>query len=143
MKWKRSSILGKSIVGVAILPRHGVVVDRFQMVFQFVGSGELATAHQTRKHLALVALMIEIGVSLEAVLILESARHVLLLAGYAAVHALLRDGSVAKQVQAADRHLLQLLRVVAVGAGHEQRAVGGRAVLRRTGRVVHATRTVH
>ena len=142
-KWKRSSILGKSIVGVAILPRYGVIVNRFQMVFEFIGSGELATAYQTWEHLALVTLVIKIGVPLEAVLILESPRHVLLLAWDATVHAFLRDGSVAKQVQAADRHFLELLRVVAVGTSHEQSAVRGRAVLRRTSHVVQAARAVH
>jgi len=142
-KWKRSSILGNSIIGIAIFPRHGVIVNCFKMVFQFIGSGEFTTTHQTREHLALVTLVIEIGVPLEAVLILESPRHVLLLAWDATVHAFLRDGSVAKQVQAADRHFLELLRVVAVGTSHEQSAVRGRAVLRRTSHVVQAARAVH
>ena len=132
-KWKRSSILGEGIVGVAVLPRDGVIVHRLEMVFQLVRSRELATAHQTGKHLALVALVIEVSVPLEAILILERPRHVLLLAGDAAVHAFLRHGSVAEQVQAPDRHLLQLFRVVAVGAAHQQRAIRYRAVLRRTG----------
>jgi len=87
-------------------------VNGLEVVLEFVGSRKLASAHQARKHLALVAFVVEVGVPLEAVLVLERPRHVLLLAGDAAVHALLRDGSVAEEIQAPDRHLLQLLRVV-------------------------------
>lgn len=111
-KWKPWRILGQRVVGIAILARHGVVVNGLEVVLEFVGPWKLASAHQTWKHFALVAFVVEVGVSLEAVLVFERPRHVLLFARDATVHALLRNGSVAEEVQAANRHLLQLLRVV-------------------------------
>ena len=138
-KWKPWRILGQGVVGVAVLARNGVVVNGLEVVFEFIGSRELSSTHQTRKHLTLIALMIKIRVPLEAVLILECPRHVFLLAGYAAVHALFRDGCVAEEIQSANGHFLQLLRVVRVAVGAaQQRSVGcTRPIpLRRAGQIV-------
>lgn len=107
-------LLGQGVVGVAVLPGHGVIVYRLQMVLEFVGPRELPTADQARKHLTLVTFVVEVGVPLKTVLVLKGPCYVLLLAGQAPIHSFLRDGSVAEQVQPTDRHLLQLLRVAAV-----------------------------
>jgi len=87
---------------------HEAVMHGLHVVLHLVRPGELLAADRARKHFPLVALVVEEGVTLEAVLIFESLDHVGLFTLYALVHAL-GDGRVAEQVESSDRHLGQLL----------------------------------
>ena len=83
------------------------------MLLHLVRAAELLAADRTRKDLALRALVVEEGVALKAVLVLETLADLGLLALQAAITAVLRDLGVAQQVQAAHRHVGQSLGVEA------------------------------
>lgn len=113
--------------------RHEAVVHGLHVVLHFVGPGELLAADRTREHLSLVALVIEERVPLEAVLVLEGLLDVELRALGALVHAL-GDRRVAKEIQAADRHLGQLFSgILGVGRGATSHAPLGHLAARRCG----------
>jgi len=82
------------------------------VVLHLVGSRELFGAHRAREHLALVALVVQERVPLEAVLVLERLQYVRLGALQTLVDAL-GHGGVPEQVEAAHRHLGELLGRVA------------------------------
>ncbi|KAJ8870966.1 hypothetical protein PR048_027268 [Dryococelus australis] len=104
-KWK-NAILG-----------HETVMDRLHVVLHFVWARELLGTDRAREHLPLVTLMVEEGMPLEAVLVLEGLLHICLGALGALVHAL-GDRCVAEQVEASHTHLGQLFgRVLAGGGG--------------------------
>jgi hypothetical protein len=87
------------------------------VVLHLVGPRELLGADRTGEDLALVAFVVEEGVPLEAVLVLEGLLYVDLGALGALVDALGYRG-VAKQIEPAHRHLRQLLgRVLGLGGG--------------------------
>ena len=111
-------------------------MNRLEVVFELVWPRKFTAADQAREDFALVTFMIEVGVPLEAVLVLKGPRHVILLARDAAVHAFLGDGSVAEQIQAADRHLLQLFRVVGIGGAAVEAGTIRRIRLRRRTRQI-------
>ena len=107
-----------------------------QMLLHLVRPRELFLADDAGKHLPGSSLVIQESVPLEAVLVLKGPRHVILLARDAAVHAFLGDGSVAEQIQAADRHLLQLFRVVGIGGAAVEAGTIRRIRLRRRTRQI-------
>lgn len=86
------------------------------VVLHLVRARELLVAHRAREHLARRALVIEERVPLEAVLVLERLLDVLFGTLGALVDAL-EDFRVAEQIQAAHRHLRQVLGLVVVRAG--------------------------
>jgi len=87
-------------------------VHGLHVVLHLVGPRELLGAHRAREHLALVALVVEERVPLEAVLVLERLQYVRLGTFQTLVDAF-GHGGVPEQVQPADRHLGQLLGRVA------------------------------
>ena len=75
------------------------------MLFHLVRTRELLLADDTGKDLARGALVVEEGVPLEAVLVLEVLADLHALALDATVRAVGREGGVTKEVQPADGHL--------------------------------------
>lgn len=83
---------------------HEAVVNSLHVILHFVGSREFLAAHRTGENFPLVAFVIEEGVPLEAVLVLEG----LLNVNFGALRALvdaLGYRSVAKKIKAPHRHL--------------------------------------
>lgn len=85
------------------------VMCRLQVVLHFVGPRELFAAHRARKHLPLGALVVEKGVPLEAVLVLERLLDVFLGTFRALVDAL-ADDRVPEQIEATHTHFGELFR---------------------------------
>lgn len=113
---------------------HEAIVDRLHVVLHFVGPRELLAADGTGEDLALVALVVEERVPLEAVLVLEGLLDADLGALGALVDALAYRG-VPKEVEPAHRHLGQLFgRVLGLGGGATAHAPLGYLP---TGRGVH------
>lgn len=81
---------------------HGLHV-----ILHLVRSREFLTAHRTREHFALLALVIEERVPLEAVLVFEGLLKIEFGALRALIHAF-ADGRITEEVQAAHRHLREL-----------------------------------
>lgn len=91
---------------------HVALMYGLHVVLHLVGPRELLGAHRAREHLALVTLVVEERVPLEAVLVLERLQYIRLGAFQTLVNAF-GHGGIPEQVQAADRHLGQLLGRVA------------------------------
>lgn len=75
------------------------------MLLHLVGSGELLKADRAGEDLALLALVVEEGVPLEAILVLERLEDLHFVALEAAVGAVTGDLGVAQQVQSPHRHV--------------------------------------
>lgn len=88
---------------------------RLQVVLHLVRSRELLAAHRTGEDLALRPLVVQEGVSLETVLVLERLGDVLFGAFRALVHPVADDG-VLEEIQSAHTHLGQLLGRIVVRA---------------------------
>ena len=88
------------------------VMDLLEMLLHLVRPGELLLTHRTRKHLPIVALVIEERVSLETVLVLKALDNLDLLALDAPVGAVTCDVGVLEQVQTPDTHVLKALSLV-------------------------------
>lgn len=76
---------------------HEAVMHGLHVVFHFVRTRELFGAYRTGEHLALMALVVEKGVSLEAVLVFKRLLDVELGAFGALIDAL-ADGSVTEEI---------------------------------------------
>lgn len=85
------------------------------MVLHLVRSRELLAAHWTREDLALCPLVVQEGVSLETVLVLERLLDILFGAFRALIHAM-ADHGVLEEIQSAHTHLGQLLSRVFIRA---------------------------
>ena len=85
-----------------------------EMLLHLVGAGELLGADRAGEHLPLLALVIQEGVALEAVLVLETLLQLHLVALEAAVGTVAGDLRVLEQVEPAHGHVLQAL---GLGAG--------------------------
>lgn len=117
IKWLHSLLRHEEAEGHDAILGHETVVYGLHVVFHFVWSGEFLAAHGAGKNLPLVALVVQKGVPLEAVLVLEGLLDVGLRALGALVDAL-GYGSVAEKVETSDRHLRELLgRVLRLGGG--------------------------
>ena len=89
------------------------VVDLLQMLLHLVWTRKLLLTHRTRKHFPVCPLVVEEGVSLEAVLVLEALVDLDLLTLDAPVAAVAGDVRVLEQVQPPDTHVTQRLGVSA------------------------------
>lgn len=95
-------------IGHDALLGHEAIMHGFHVIFHFVRSRKFLAAHRTWKHLALVALVVEKRVPLKAVFVFEGLLDVELRALGALIYTL-ADGRVTEEIQAAHRHLRQLL----------------------------------
>lgn len=91
---------------------HVTLVHGLHVVFHLVRPRELFGAHRAREHFALMALVVQERVPLEAVFVLERLQYVSLGALQTLVDAL-GHGRIPKQVEAPDRHFRQLFGRVA------------------------------
>ncbi len=80
------------------------------MILHFVGPGELPRADGTGKNLPHVPLVVEEGVSLETVFVLEGFWDSELLTLHAPVDPVL-DGGVSEEIQSSDAHFRERLRI--------------------------------
>jgi len=92
--------------------RHVTFVHSLHVILHLVGPRKLFSAHRAREYFALVAFVVQEGVPLEAILVLERLQYVRFSAFQTFVDAF-GHGGVPKQVQAAHRHLCQLFGRVA------------------------------
>ena len=89
--------------------RDDAVVHLLEMLLHLVRAGELFSAHRAGEHLPLLALVIQEGVALEAVFVLETLLQLHLVALQAAVGTVAGDLRVFEQVEPANGHVLQTL----------------------------------
>lgn len=94
---------------------HVALMGGLQVVLHLVGPRKLLAAHRTGKHLSLGALVVQKGMALETVLVLECFLNILFGAFRALVDTVADDG-VFKEIQAAHTHLRQLLRGIFIRA---------------------------
>lgn len=99
----------RGVTGPGLVLGNDAVVHLLQMLLHFVWPGELLLTHGAGEHLPVVALVIEEGVPLETVFVLEALDNLDLFALNAPVGAIARDVGIFEQVEAPDTHVLEAL----------------------------------